>query len=721
MVHKMKTRKAVFYGKVELIPGIISDGYVLDDESAVMSERGTAKLLGIDQRRLNRVTVNWPPKTLEPFVDKTQGMRSNSIEVTANNSPYQGRNIIVYDAEFIESFIRGYALALAGGKLRPNQIHIGYRAVLLVSSLAQTTLYTAIEESCGLSPNIQTTIKQVIWEIKELGLTCSIDGKIAIKQDITKFCGVSIGVLNGYLNKHKHDIEAIKLSRPTILEAGFNAPRMNGYCLEDVAKIVLNMKSQVGKELKQQVFGEIISFAKPETKGEIEWQKILTKVFAGFSFHHNYPVGKYRADFLIKELGLALECNGFDNHATYDQKKEAEREQFVNQRYSLVRFNHLINWEALANGILRAKVGEVIKLYNVGYADISQPVVEPEATRYGKLELIPGVKCDAYVLSDGSSVLSERGLADFLGIYHKALQSVATNWPPKELKPFIDKAQGMRSNSVKVTAKNSPHKGRYITVYDSKFIESLMRAYALAFVHGKLRKNQKHIGQRCVFLLVALVRTALEAAIKQSCGMSVNIQKLAQKHYNIIEVLQESSFVASINSKIAIKQDIFKFIDVPKSTLDSYLKSHFSEITPIKLDYATIKQAGLKSTRLNGYTMEDVGKIVLGIDSVVGLELKQKVFGDVEELPEESIDWQEALPKVFDGFNLQQNYVVGKYTVDYFVEELQLVLELKQDDDKQREQYLKQHYGLVKFQSNVDWERLLNGMLHAQVGKVVCL
>ncbi|MBE9562387.1 MAG: hypothetical protein IMF12_05950, partial [Proteobacteria bacterium] len=319
---------------------------------------------------------------------------------------------------------------------------------------------------------------------------------------------------------------------------------------------------------------------------------------------------------------------------TYDQKKEAERERFVNQRYSLVRFNHLINWEALANGILRAKQGKVIKLYNVGYADISQPIVEPEATHYGKLELIPGVKCDAYVLSDGSTCLSERGLADLLGMKHASLQSVAVNWPPKELTSFIDKAQGMTPKQVKVTAKNSPHKGRYIKVYDSKFIESLMRAYALAFSHGKLRQNQKHIGQRCVFLLVALVRTALEAAIKQSCGMSPNIQKLVQKHYNIIEVLQESTFVASVDGKIATKQDIFEFIDVPKSKLDSYIKSHSNEINPIKLDYTTIKQAGLKATRLNGYAMEDVGKIVLGIDSVVGLELKQKIFGDIEELPE---------------------------------------------------------------------------------------
>ncbi len=27
----MKERKAIYYGKVELIPGIICDGYVLDD------------------------------------------------------------------------------------------------------------------------------------------------------------------------------------------------------------------------------------------------------------------------------------------------------------------------------------------------------------------------------------------------------------------------------------------------------------------------------------------------------------------------------------------------------------------------------------------------------------------------------------------------------------------------------------------------------------------
>jgi hypothetical protein len=74
----MQERKAVYYGQVELIPGIISDGYVLDDDTAVMSERGTAELLGMDHKSLQNVAANWPPKTLEA----------------------------------IESFIRAYALAL---------------------------------------------------------------------------------------------------------------------------------------------------------------------------------------------------------------------------------------------------------------------------------------------------------------------------------------------------------------------------------------------------------------------------------------------------------------------------------------------------------------------------------------------------------------------------------------------------------------------------------
>jgi len=60
-------RTAIYYGKVKLILGVICDGYVLDDGTAVMSERGTADLLGMDQMALNRMKTTWPSKVLKPF------------------------------------------------------------------------------------------------------------------------------------------------------------------------------------------------------------------------------------------------------------------------------------------------------------------------------------------------------------------------------------------------------------------------------------------------------------------------------------------------------------------------------------------------------------------------------------------------------------------------------------------------------------------------------
>jgi hypothetical protein len=64
---------------------------------------------------------------------------------------------------------------------------------------------------------------------------------------------------------------------------------------------------------------------------------------------------------------------------------------------------------------------------------------------------------------------------------------VKTNWPPKALKPFIDKGLSMVPNSVKVVAKNSPYKGRKIVVYTAETIEALISAYALSLAHRALR------------------------------------------------------------------------------------------------------------------------------------------------------------------------------------------------------------------------------------------
>ena len=153
----MTERKAVYYGQVELIPGIVCDGYVLDDDTAVMSERGTADLLKMDQKTLNAVRGNWPIKTLKPFIDEGSTVRGNLVEVVARNSPHCHREIVVYTTQTIKSLIHTYASAFINDGLRKNQVHIGKRAVALSISLVQTALEVAIKQACGLSPNIQQT------------------------------------------------------------------------------------------------------------------------------------------------------------------------------------------------------------------------------------------------------------------------------------------------------------------------------------------------------------------------------------------------------------------------------------------------------------------------------------------------------------------------------------------------------------------------------------
>jgi hypothetical protein len=82
----MIERKAVYYGQVELIPGIVCDGYVLDDDTAVVSFRGTAKLLSMHHGALQNMATKTIPKSLKPFWDKGSNMATKTIMVVAKNS-----------------------------------------------------------------------------------------------------------------------------------------------------------------------------------------------------------------------------------------------------------------------------------------------------------------------------------------------------------------------------------------------------------------------------------------------------------------------------------------------------------------------------------------------------------------------------------------------------------------------------------------------------------
>ncbi len=200
------------------------------------------------------------------------------------------------------------------------------------------------------------------------------------------------------------------------------------------------------------------------------------------------------------------------------------------------------------------------------------------------MKIVPGIKCDGYVLDDGTACLSKRGTADLLGMNQDSFQRVT----PK---------------LVKVVAKNSPHKGRKIVIYSAAFIESFIRGYSLALAHRKLRANQVHIGERYVILQSSLVKTALEVAIKEACVLPVNLRKTAQKSYtDIVKLMRKSGLKCSVSDEVVIKTDITDFLDIPLSTLNSFLGKRRNEIEPIRLDRETIRALGSKASRMNGYS-----------------------------------------------------------------------------------------------------------------------
>ncbi|OQW91621.1 MAG: hypothetical protein BWK79_16460 [Beggiatoa sp. IS2] len=362
-------RKAVYYGKVELIPGVICDGYVLDDGTAVMSERGTADLLGMHHKSLQSVAVNWLPEALNQFIDKDFIVAVNSVEVIAENSPHKGRKITVYASKTIENLIFAYAMAFAHDALRENQKHIGKRCVVLMRSLVRAALDAAIREACGLRTDIQATVRKHFIDpvplLREAGFKCSISDDIATLQDIAEFFDIPKGTIRSFMKRNSADIQPIPLNRQQILATGSRAACMNGYRTIDVAKLAFRMNTVRGIQLKKNLFGEVDGFAHPDTSAEVCWQAVFTLVFSGLGFHHNYSLGCYRVDFKVDRLNLVLECNGYE-HRYYNVKQEQAREQFITQNYSLIRFHHKTNVETLFNAILQIRPKEIIRLEYTG-------------------------------------------------------------------------------------------------------------------------------------------------------------------------------------------------------------------------------------------------------------------------------------------------------------------------------------------------------------------
>ena len=67
---------------------------------------------------------------------------------------------------------------------------------------------------------------------------------------------------------------------------------------------------------------------------------------------------------------------------------------------------------------------------------------------------------------------------------------------------------------------------------------------------------------------------------------------------------------------------------VSEHGLNNFLRKHAKTMLPIPLSQQTIQELGIKATRMNGYSLEDAAKIILGLDTEMGIEIKRTLLGD---------------------------------------------------------------------------------------------
>jgi phage regulator Rha-like protein/very-short-patch-repair endonuclease len=200
-----------------------------------------------------------------------------------------------------------------------------------------------------------------------------------------------------------------------------------------------------------------------------------------------------------------------------------------------------------------------------------------------------------------------------------------------------------------------------------------------------------------------------------------------------VQLLKDFGFTCSLPNNIAIKKDLVAFLKVPESTINNFLRKQGSEIKPISLDRITIKNLGSKAPRLYGYKMEDAAKIVIGMDTAIGIEIKRRMFGDVARLanlqPKDEIQWHNAFLRAFDGLGLCHNYQLEQYRVDFFVQDLMLALECNgyahryydPEQEAVREKIITEKYGykLVRFHHKASWQALMNAVLRVKLGETI--
>jgi len=184
------------------------------------------------------------PKILTQFMPPDFKIETIQAEVTAANSPHQGRHNSCLPSTNCRKYYVCYVMAFGNQVLRKNQRHIGEYNVIMMTTLSSAALEVTIRDSCQLPVNVQNTTRKhyqdIVTLMQESGLHCSVSKDIALKTDITNFLQCPVSTLNHYLNRHlAMTFKPIKLDRDTIRSLGSKASRLYGYAVQDVGTITL--------------------------------------------------------------------------------------------------------------------------------------------------------------------------------------------------------------------------------------------------------------------------------------------------------------------------------------------------------------------------------------------------------------------------------------------------------------------------------------------------
>ncbi len=202
---------------------------------------------------------------------------------------------------------------------------------------------------------------------------------------------------------------------------------------------------------------------------------------------------------------------------------------------------------------------------------------------------------------------------------------------------------------------------------------------------------------------------------------------------NSIQILADLGFRPSLPNQMATKRDIAHFLDIPENTLTTFLVKHTDQIKPTRLSKDQIRAAGKKANRLNAYSEDDVFKLAFWMNTEISTQLKRKIFGDlgIYSTPaiREEIEWKSMLSKIFASLGFKYQQRIGGYVVDFFVEKLALVLECDKDnhryydpaEEKKRDKLITRHYSLIRFNSQISLETLVNAILRVQPKELVKL